>query len=229
MPTWVIGIIVLVVAGLAVIAYGYFRDKELNRRRAEEILGQPDRIIPGYDREATTPTYVTDVQAHTPPTGQPSSLPEDERAAIRAAIAEVKPVGIGYASKEFVNDAPTGWAALTRPIVLVCAEPVEAIRELLPMIDLSRRTSSPMVIIAPKISKVVVDTLAVNRVQQFLGVVAVQTESLEVQFAIAEQTRAAVVDRSDLQSGYLPADRVGRCAYWVSTAKQTWIVSSPTD
>jgi len=227
MPSWAIGIVVILVVGIAVIGWGYFRDKELSRRRAERILGQPDRVIPGYDREATTPAYVTAVQARTPPAEAPPPLSPEQRQAIRDAVAGVKPLSIGYAAKEFANDAETGWAALTEPLVLVCAEPVEAIRELLPLVDLSRRLGAPMVVVAPRLSRVVVDTLAVNRIQQFLGVLAVQTESLETQFAIAEQTRAAVVDRTDLQGGYLPPERVGRCAYWVSTAKQTWIVSSP--
>lgn len=227
-PGWVIGIVVVLIVGVAVIVYGSLRDKELNQRREQKMLGQPDRAIPGYDRAAHAPGYVSAQQAHRPPGGSRSALAADDRADITTAIAEVSPLSMGYAGKDFVNDAETGWAALTDPLVLVCGEPVEAIRELLPLVDLARRTGSAMVVLAPKISQVVLETLAVNRIQRQLGVVAVQTEALEIQFAVAEQTRAAVVDRGDLQAGYLPADRVGRCAYWVSTAKQTWIVSSPS-
>lgn len=227
-PGWVIGIVVVLIVGVAVIVYGSLRDKELNQRREQKMLGQPDRAIPGYDRTAHAPGYVTAQQAHRPPGGARSSLAADTRADVAAAIAEVAPLSMGFARKDFVNDAESGWAVLTDPLVLVCAEPVQAIRELLPLIDLARRTGAAMVVLAPKISDVVLETLAVNRIQQLLGVVAVQSESLENQFAVAERTRAAVVDRGDLQAGYLPPDRVGRCAYWVSAAKQTWIVSSPS-
>lgn len=227
MPSWVIGIVVVLALGVGVIAYGYFRDKELNRRRTEQMLGQPERAIPGYDRSAHHPAYVTERQAHQPPAGAAPTHTAAQRASITAAITEVAPLSIGYASKELVNDPESGRAALIAPLVLICAEPVEAIRELLPLIDLSRRSGSSIVVIAPKISTEVLDTLVVNRVQRFLGVLALETELLETQFAIAGQTGAAVVDRSDLMAGYLPPDRLGRCAYWVSTAKQTWIVSSP--
>ena len=228
MPGWVIGIIVVLVAGIGVIAYGYFRDKELNRRRSEQILGQPERAIPGYDRGAHHPTYVTERQAHQPPEGAKPALTAEELAVITGAIGSVTPLQIGYARKELANDAESARVALIDPLVLICAEPVEAIRELLPLIDQSRRLGAAIALVAPKISTVVLDTLVVNHIQQFLGVVAIQTESLETQFAIAELTGAAIVDRSDLMSGYLPPDRLGRCAYWVSTARQTWIVSSPT-
>ena len=227
-PGWVIGIVVVLIVGVAVIVFGSLRDSELNQRREQKMLGQPDRAIPGYDRAAHAPGYVTAQQAHRPPGGARPSLPTDIRADVTAAIADTAPLALGYASKDFVNDTETGWAVLAEPLVLVCAEPVVAVRELLPLIDLARRSGAAMVVLAPTISGVVLETLAVNRIQQLLGVVAVQTESLEIQFAVAEQTRAAVVDRGDLQAGYLPPDRVGRCSYWVSGAKQTWIVSSPS-
>jgi len=222
MQNWVVGIVVVCVLGVAVIAYGYFHDRALNRRREAEMLNPPDRPVPGFEQGSALPSYVSELQARRPPAGRASPSSAD-RTMITMAVDGVAPLALGYASKDFVTDTDKGWAVLTDPLVLVCAEPVAAIRELLPIIELARRLDTGMVIVAPNISDEVLHTLEVNQIQHKLTVLVVTAPQMETLFTIAQQTRAAMIDRSDLQSGYLPPDRVGRCAVWVSSTKQTWI------
>lgn len=225
MPGWVVVLIVIMVVGVAVIAYGYVHDRTVNRRRREQMLNPPDRAIPGFRSRGSAPTYLSGRQAHVAPRPEPP-LSADHQAEVERLRSETTPLDVGYADKHFANVTEGSLAVLADPLVLVCAEPVGTIRELLPAIDAARRREAPLVVVAPELDATVVETLVVNRIQRLLRVVAVVAVDMGRLFEIAERTGAAVVDRSDLQAGYLPDNALGRCPLWVSASDRTWVASS---
>jgi chaperonin GroEL (HSP60 family) len=131
----------------------------------------------------------------------------------------------GYASKDFVTDADSGWAVLDRPAVLVCGERVETIRELLSVLERLVMSRTPLVIVAPSLAPEVLSTLEVNQIQQKMRLLAVIPKAAELP-SLATACGATIMDRADLRSGWAPPDQLGRCERWVSTAKASHVIMS---
>lgn len=228
MEPWVIGLIALVAVGVAVIIYGGLRDRTLNRRRAEEMLAPPDRMIPKFAPGSAAPSYLSELQARRSRDEQSGSRTEADRKSIRDQLSAPDTVTIptGYASKDFVTDRASGWAVLDHPGVLVCTDPVVSIRELLTVIEKVRFSSTALVIVAPKLAPDVRATLEVNAIRGLLSILAVVANEAE-RVTIAEATQADPVDRADRQAGYVDLARLGRCERWVSTAKASHLFTTP--
>ena len=133
-------------------------------------------------------------------------------------------VRAGYASKDFVTDPASSWAVLDEPTVMVCADEVASIRELLGLLEAQVLAGRPLALVAPGMARDVLATLEVNAVQQKLRVVAV-TADADALRTVAETCGAQPTTRGDRQSGYLPADQLGRCARWISTPNKTHLVA----
>jgi hypothetical protein len=224
---WQIGLIVVIVVGLGLIIFGALWDRSRNRKRAAEMLAPPKREIPRFRPDAPAPHYLSDLQARRPPEDAVTTeLSADERSAIKVRIAEPDIVTIktGYASKEFVTDKGSGWAVLDQPRVLVCADPVGTIRELLPVLEPMIMSKSPLVIVAPRLADEVRATLEVNKIRQTMSLLAVTPAEADLA-RIAEATGAGIIDRADRQSGYVPLDQLGRCERWVSTASASHVIN----
>src|SRR5215212_4091032 len=176
MDPWNIGLIVLIVAGLAAIVFGALWDRRRNKRRAAEMLAPPPRVIPRFRPDAPAPHYLSDLQARRRPAGtEGRALTPEERERINRQIAEAQTVTIatGYASRDFVTDSTSGWAVLDHPASLACADPVESIRELLPVLERLIMTGTPLVVLAPRMSAEAQSTLEVNAIQQTMRLLAV--------------------------------------------------------
>ncbi len=226
MEPWVIGLIALLVVGLGVIVYGALHDRARNRRRAAEMLAPPPRVIPQFKPDAPAPHYLSELQARRPPPeAESTDLTPSQREAIRAQLSDSATVTIsaGYASKDFATDRSSGWAVLDSPRVLVCADPVTSMRELLTVLEKLIISRTPVVLIAPAIADEVRTTLEVNKIRQLIQVVAVTAMEADLR-AIAAATHARLIDRADRQSGYLDLDRLGRCARWVSTPTASHVI-----
>lgn len=217
MEPWVYWLVVVLIVGIAAIYVGGLRDRQLRTERERLLTSPPDRAVPGVQ---DSPHYVSDAVAGREKTPV-ATLTDTERATIRAEIAGVEPIEVGWAAHGFANDPSTGWAALTEPEILICDDPIVAIRGLLPVLDPAR----PLVAVAPEFSAEVVRTLEVNRLQHELSIVAITANPTERE-SIAAATGAQPLSWSDLQAGYLPADHLGRCARWVSDSTRSWIVGS---
>ena len=226
MDAWSIGLVVLVVVGLGLIVFGALWDRARNRRRAAEMLAAPSRTIPSFRPDAPAPHYLSDLQARRPPSGAARrDLDDAERADLRRRVEEAGlTIGSGYASTDFVTDAGTGWAVLDAPAVLVCADPVASIRELLGVLEPMVLSGTPLVVLAPGLAPEVLGTLEVNHIQRRLTLVAVRCEDAAERERVAQACGAQLVDRADRQAGYLPPSVLGRCGRWVSTARTSHVL-----
>jgi hypothetical protein len=223
---WSIGLIVLIVAGLAAIIFGALWDRRLNKRRAAEMLAPPKRTIPHFTPDAPAPHYLSDLQARRrPENAQPSDLSEVERLAISRQLADLNTVtvDVGYASRDFITDASSGWAVLERPAVLVCGDPIQTFRELLGALEKLILSKTPLVVAAPAIAGDVLATLEVNAIRQTMRLLAVVCDDASLN-TVAAACQAVIIDRSDRQSGYLAPDQLGHCERWISSETSSHLV-----
>lgn len=226
MDAWSIGLLVLVVVGLAAVIFGALYDRARNRRRAVEMLAPPPRAIPQFRADAPAPRYLSELQARRPSGIATTGLSTADRAEVGQLLRDdsTQRFAVGYASADFVTDAESGWAVLDDPVVLVCADEVSSIRELLGLLErvvLARRS---LVLVAPAMPRDVLATLEVNRIQRRLSLVVVLTEDAAVAEGIARSCGARLTERGDRQAGYLPPSDVGECRRWVSTARESRLV-----
>lgn len=222
MDAWSIGLLVLVVLGLVAIVFGALYDRARNRRRAVEMLAPPPRVIPQFRADAPAPHYLSELQARRP-SGTATGLGTAQRAEVEQLLRDdsAPRFAAGYASVDFVTDADRGWAVLDHPVVLVCADEVSSIRELLGLLErvvLGRRS---LVLVAPAMPRDVLATLEVNRLQRRLSLVVVLSEDAGIAESIARSCGARLTERADRQAGYLPASDLGECRRWVSTTRES--------
>ncbi len=225
MDPWIIGLVLLVVVGLGAIVFGALYDRSRNRRRATEMLAPPDRPIPRLAADAPAPRYLSDLQARRGPDHR-SPLPRSERDTITAQLVSSTQIASGYASKDFVTDPEAGWAVLDSPRVLVCRDEIASIRELLPTLEKLIVTKTPLVIVAPAIEPSVRATLEVNAIRGTIALLAVLVTGEGDRQQVADRCGATVVDRSERQSGYLPPEYLGHLDRWVSTSRESFLMSS---
>ena len=228
MDLWQVGLITVIVVGFGLIVFGALWDRARNQRRARELLSPPPRTIPQFRPDAPAPHYLSDLQARRRRTGTDgTALTAEERERINRQIADASTVTVptGYASRDFVTDATSGWAVLDHPAVLACPDPVDSVRELLPVLERLIMTGTPLVVLAPKLSAEVQGTLEVNAIQHTMRLLAV-TPAAPALYNLAAACGADPIELADRQAGYFPAERLGRCERWVSTAKASHVIVS---
>ena len=221
LPAYV-GIGAVLVIGVAVVAYGWLSDRTVNRHRAAQVSGPPDRPIPGRPDGAAEPTYRLEpdlLAEHR----YLHALDEASRGRLAAQLNETQALPHGWADEAFVTDSEPGWSVLDAPLVLVAAEPVETIRELLPVLDKARNQAKPLLIAAPHFADEVLATLAVNAASARLALCAVTVSPLAAA-ELAGRTGTHAVPRADLQSGYLPPSSLGHCGRFVADPTRCWVL-----
>lgn len=218
-----LGIVAVLVIGVAVVAYGWLSDRTANRHRAAQVSGPPDRLIPGRPDDAAEPTYELepDLLAER---RYPDALDETERDHLAAQLDEAPALPHGWADEAFVTDPDTSWSVLNSPLVLVTAEPVTTMRELLPVLDKARTQKAALLIAAPRFSDEVMATLAVNAASRHLPLCAITIEP-DAAAELARHTGTQLVPRSDLQAGYLPPTSLGHCDRFVAAPKRCWVLT----
>lgn len=225
MDSWTIGLIAMIAIGLAVIVFGALSDRRKNRRAVAEMLSPPPRTIPRLPADSPTPRYVSALQARRVTDPRPP-LDDDQQRQLGQQLKATTTVRIpiGFASDAFVTDEPTGRAVLDHPRVLVCAEPIMAIRELISVLEHMITDRTPLVVVAPSMAPEVLDTLEVNHLRQALDVVALLSRDPVPIDTIVDATGATLISRVDLQTGYLSDRDLGRCARWVSDRRASHVV-----
>lgn len=221
---WTLGLVAVIVLGLAVILYGALSDRAKNRRAAAEMLAPPQRVIPQFRPDSPAPGYLSDLQARRPPeNAKPADLSPADREVLARQLRDPATVRLdtGYLSRDFVTDQTSGQAVLDVPRVLVCTDRVESTRELLGILEKCSLSGTALVVVAPSMSDEVRGTLEVNRIRQTLRVLAITPTDVQV---AADATGAAPRNRSDLQSGYVWPEHLGGCQRWVSTHKSSHII-----
>lgn len=209
--------IVIVVIAAILTVYGALSDRALNRRRAAEMLSPPQRDIPNLPEGARPPHYVTEAQARRRPdrASSPANGPrEPDQGSVEIAV--------GYASADFVTPGSRA-AVLEEPLVLVCNDDVETLRELLPALEQALRTGRPLVVVAPAIAKDVLGTLEVNAIQDKVRGAALLADAA-VRAQVVEASGAVPVDSTDRRSGWLDPQALGRVVRWTSTDRTTRVV-----
>jgi hypothetical protein len=226
MEPWSIGLIVLIIAGLAAIIFGALWDRRRNKRRASEMLAPPARTIPQFHPDAPAPHYLSDLQARRrPEEAESSDLSDAERASITQQLADPRTITVdaGYASRDFITDSSSDWAVLDGPAVLVCGDAIESFRELISTLEKLILSRTPLVVVAPSIASDVLATLEVNTIRQTMRLLAVVCDQ-KCRGTIATTCQAMIIDRSDRQSGYLAPDQLGHCERWISTATSSHLI-----
>jgi hypothetical protein len=219
-----LGIGAVLVIGVAVVAYGWLSDRTVNQHRAAQVSGPPDRVIPGRPDGAAEPTYrlEPDLLAER---RYPNALDESERDQLAAQLDQAPALPHGWADEAFVTDPDTSWSVLESPIVLVAAEPVATMRELLPVLEKARGQHAALLIAAPHFADEVLATLAVNAATQQLALCAITIEPIAAD-ELARHTGTYPIPRADLQAGYLPRMSLGRCDRFVAGPKRCWVLTA---
>lgn len=227
MEGWQLGLIAVLVIGVAVIVAGAVRDRRITERRRREMLAPPERTIPRFSPDAPTPRYLSELQARRPPAdARPTDLSAAERDELQSALAgpDVVTVPFGYASAELVTDAPSGWAVLREPHVLVAATPLTSIRELLGVLERQIPTGRGLVVVAPAIADELVSTFVVNHLQQVITILPVVVPEEADRGRVLDATGGQAASHQDLQSGYVPPGMLGRCSTWVSSTRDSRVI-----
>ena len=226
------GIVAVLVIGIAVIAYGYLDDRRRTRERNATMQGPPKRDIPGFRPDAPAPEYLSELMARRSPdeVATPNDVAtrlakaRDSLHALPAALQEAAAIPLGYPDDGFATDPTTKRAVLANPLVLVAADPVETIRELLPVIEHAKRAERPLVLVAPAIEAPVLDTLRANLVQRHFTSLPLLTDNVTLREEIAEATGATPVSADDLRAGYLPPNTFGTAHTWVASKASSWVL-----
>jgi len=205
-------LIIAAVCAVTAIAVAYMADARARREREKILSAPPDR--PGLEVTGS-PDYLTseEVRAHPvnlQPPPQPHTVDETEGS---------DSFPCGWASEDFITDPDSHEAVLESPVVLV-AESVRYMADLVPVIEAAKIQGTGMVIAAGQIDTEVVTTLAMNALSGRLACVCVITDDCE---SLAQAVGASVVPAQDLRSGYLPDTVFGHCDLWVSSIDHTWI------
>jgi hypothetical protein len=225
---WDLGLVAVIVVGLAAIVFGALFDRRKNARAAREMLSAPKRDIPHFHPASATPQYLSELQARRPPAEARAAVTTDQRRLLEAEIqaATTVTVPVGYASRDFVTDPAASWAIQHRPVVVLCNDAVGSIRELLPILEKVTLSATPLVLVAPEIAADVLATLEVNQLQGLTSVLAVIVSDDSHRHAIAQCTGATPLTRSDRQAGYFPASSLGRIGTWLSDSKASHLLAA---
>ena len=225
MDWWGIGVIL--VAGTALVVYGYLDDRRKTRERDAAMQAPPKRDIPRFEPTAEPPDYLSELQARTRPAKLPGTdLTDTARADLTSALATAPSIAAGVRSKSFVTDARTGWAVATDPVVAVLADEVHTVRDLLPLLERAQRAGRPLVLAAPAFGDEVLDTLAANTVQGKEQCIPVVVDA-EQSGRIAALALARPIPHTDLQAGWVPDDALGSVDTWVSDRSTSWLLDRP--
>lgn len=227
MDLWSLGLAAVLAIGLVAIIFGALHDRARNRRAVAEMLSPPDRTIPRFAPDAPPPHYLSELQARRRPDAPSPVLSPAQRNEIARQVCEPSTlsVDVGYASGDFVTDEGSGWAVLDHPRILVCADPLHSIRELLAVLEPLALSQTPLVVVAPGLAQEVKATLEVNAIQSTMRLLALLAGPGQRQ-AVADATGARVISRADLQAGYVPLSYLGHCDRWVSDATRSHLIQA---
>lgn len=223
MDWWGIGAILAV--GAAVVVYGFLDDRRKTRERDAALDAPPKRDIPRFHPTAQTPEYLSELKARTRPEALPSTdLNALTRTDLKAAQAAAPTVDAGLASRDFVTDSPTGWAVAASTMVVVLADEVSTVRELLPLLQRAQAAGRPLVLAGPGFGTEVVSTLAANTTQGKQQCVPVVAKAEQAE-RIAALTLAQPLSHTDLQAGWVPDDALGSIGTWISDRTTSWLIA----
>ena len=206
---WQIGLIVLIVVGLAWSSSGPW-DRARNRRRARGDARAAAADHSAVPTRRPAPHYLSDLQARaaygtTSEAERPHPRSAASPSAGRSPAPRPSPSGPGTPPGTSSPTPTSGWAVLDQPAVLVCADPVDSIRELLPVLEQLMMTRTPWSWSPPDLAPEVLATLEVNRSEQTMRLLAVTPAAADLARPGRRLRRDA--DRPRRPAGGLPPGR----------------------
>lgn len=207
MPSYVALFIALGI-GLILLAAATWLDVRTERRLDRELLAPPQRGLDSIDELDVD--YVTQAQIDA------ASSPASTQTARRRGTTRLE---VGHSRAEFATDGDL--AVYFDPHILVVADPVTSIRELMTPLHQFR----PLIVIAPSFHDDVLTTLVANRKQLRMPVVAVETDQTARE-QLTDLSGASALTSLDLRAGYVPAAAVGRLEVWESSTSYTTVSAS---
>lgn len=218
-----LGIMLVLVVGIAVVVYGWLSDR-IDTKRRQSALGQPpDRPIPGLDDDSPSPSYLSEADALRPAPDLPPIVSEEQATAIRQQLNGAPSFAHGHVAAEFATEAG-GLCILTNPLILVADAAITTVRELLPLLEKAREDDRQIVVVAPHLNPETIATLAVNTIQRTLIGCAVELADAGPRRSLSSLVGAEPLGLADLRAGYLPEAALGTCAVWVSSTEQLWVI-----
>ncbi|MBK9697309.1 MAG: hypothetical protein IPO80_07915 [Propionibacteriaceae bacterium] len=225
MSTAIWGIIAVLVIGTAIVGYGWWSDRETNRRREAALALPPERDIPGFRPEPVNPEYLSELQASVRPEGLAATeLSTDARHELTERLKGSPSFPAGWTSRAFITDRTTGWCVLPEPLVLVCADELADFRELLPALRHAKASGRALVIVSPDATSAVDATLRANMVQGTQSCLLVLLADPGLRRSLCSLTGADLIPADDLRAGFLPEDSLGTCRTWISDEDDSWVI-----
>lgn len=207
MDEWM-GVLVALAVGLPLLGVAVLSDVRRRRRTEEELASAPLRNEPTVDSKL--PHYVTQEEVDAMARPGSGAVPE-------AGSPHGVSLHFGHVDQDFATAGDV--AELNHATVLLIGDDVLTMRELLaPLAGAS--PDSPLVIVAASFHKDVVATLAANRRATQLPVVAVAANPAEL-LQLQDVVGGHILSSTDLKSGWLPGDAMGRAALWRSDMSST--------
>lgn len=141
----------------------------------------------------------------------------------------------GFLSPYFVTDSDNMVAELDDPLVLLVEGTVNNMQKLLPVLEITQKTDSPLLLISEKLENEAMATLVVNKMKGVISVCAVEAPGYgELKHALLEDiatlTGATIVsDLTGLKLEDVEEKHLGRARKTTVTKKDTTIVEGNGD
>lgn len=221
----------ILIIGIGLVMAAAMADRRSAARAEGADLATMDeagrRTRPAADRQAPLgpPAYVTTDQLlrNAPAAGR--FTPDQERdLASRLAAPSTVRVECQLATSTLATH--TGERAiLDQPRVLVCADGITRLREILPLLGTASADMRPLLIAAPTIDADVLETIIANKLGGKLQICVVlgQVEALE---QLATATGSTPVVFADRQTGAVVFTELGQPATIVADRSACWVISA---
>ena len=115
---------------------------------------------------------------------------------------------------------------LEQPRVLVCADGIGSLREVLALLSTASADMQPLVIAAPTIDAEVLETIIANKLAGKLEVAVVLGELAALK-SLAEASGSEPVTLADRQAGAVVFNQLGRPARIVADPSSCWVIREP--
>lgn len=219
-PGLIVALILVVGTALVVVA------TIVDRRNERAVAATPRRpwlSKPQTSQDADPPAYLS-----------PADLLAGAQPAVPFSAAEQKQLEADLAAApklDLVLAAPTlathtgNRAILERPLVLVCADQVDQIRELLPVLGTAAQDRRALLIAAPAMDADTLQTVIANKLGGKVEV-AVVFGTLDALTALATATATDLVPLADRQAGLPTLTGLGRASRIVANEKACWVISA---
>lgn len=208
MNTTAKGLLIILVVGFVILIAAALADRRSRQRAEGRLAKTPD----------DGPAYVTasELARRSVATG-----PVDP--SVKAALANATALALTLVTPDLAtNNKQVSVAA--DAAVLVCADPVLTVRELLPVLAVLP-PGRPLVVAAPSLEPSVIDVLSANNAAQTRVMQPISGQSSDLA-QLADIAGAPLVSRTDLQAGAVGAQSLGRLALSVAGANGTQVLGS---